>query len=108
MKKAKNVNQIIRMWNKFGIFFTGCFDLHPDQYIAILGCDIIHKPYSFISFKWYIIQGYCIYIYPTNYKISFFALGVKVVQGPTSSRGLAEHASWKFWKPELGFWSLAQ
>ena len=28
-----------------------------------------------------------LYIYPTNYKINFFALGVKVVQGTTSSRG---------------------
>ena len=24
--------------------------------------DVIHEPHSFISFKWYIIQGYCMYI----------------------------------------------
>ena len=35
--------------------------------------DVIenHKPHSFISFKWYIIQRGGLYVYPINYKISF-------------------------------------
>ena len=50
------------------IFQTFCFLYFKSIFIktitSFLFGDVIHKPHSFISFKWYmyIIQGYCMYI----------------------------------------------